>query len=90
MPDPAELPNVDDDPILEARIQHALRPYHGRLTPAALAEARRMLALILTTNPRTAALLERIRQSGAPGSSGVVASSGGAGAAAVTEAKKVG
>jgi hypothetical protein len=32
-----------------------------------------MLVLIFTTNPRTAALLERVRQSGTPGSSGVVA-----------------
>lgn len=64
---------LEEDPVLAARVERALRPYAGRLTPEALAEARRALALVLSTHPQTAALLDRIRQSGAPGSSGVVA-----------------
>jgi hypothetical protein len=52
----------EEDPVLEARIQHALAPYVDRLTPAALAEARRMLTLMLTTHPVLAPLMDRVRQ----------------------------
>jgi hypothetical protein len=60
--------------VLEARIQHALAPYVGRLTPEALAEARRLLTLTLITHPVLAPLVERLQQPVAPGgASGVVA-----------------
>ena len=45
------------DPVVEARIRHALAPYEGRLTPEALAEARRVLTVILTTHPVLAPLI---------------------------------
>lgn len=64
-PDPAE------DPVLEARIVHALAPYVGRLTPEALAEARVLLTVALTTHPVLAPLMDEVRQQAA-GSSGVV------------------
>jgi hypothetical protein len=60
------------DDVLEARIQHALAPYVGRLTPDALAEARRLLAVTLTTHPVLAPLVEQLHASAAPGASGVV------------------
>jgi len=60
--------------ILEARIQHALAPYVGRLTPEALAEARRLLTVTLTTHPVLAPLVERLQEPvAAGGASGVVA-----------------
>jgi len=92
-PDPAPDPPPPADPVLEARIEHAVKPYVGRLTPEALAECRRVLALILTSHPRTAALLDRIRQPSVPDSSGVVVRQGSRDGGAVDlelEAKKVG
>ncbi len=62
-----------EDPALEARLQHALAPYAGRLTPKALAEARRLLTVTLTTHPVLAPLMDRVRDQGVPGASGVVA-----------------
>jgi hypothetical protein len=59
--------------ILEARIQHALAPYVGRLTPDALAEARQLLTVTLSTHPVLAPLVEQLQGSAAPGASGVVA-----------------
>jgi hypothetical protein len=70
-------PAVPDDPALEARIQHALAPYRDRLTPAALAEARKVLTVLLTTHPVLAPLMDQVRQSAAPGSSGVAVKEGG-------------
>jgi hypothetical protein len=64
--------DTPEDPVLEARIQHALLPYIHRLTPAALAEARRLLTVVLTTHPVAAPLMNRLRERRAPGSSGVV------------------
>ena len=64
-------PHAPEDPILEARIQHALSPYIGRLTPKALAEARRLLNLVLTTHPVAAPLMNRLRERIPPGKSGV-------------------
>lgn len=61
------------DEVLEARIQHALAPYVGRLTPDALAEARRLLTVTLTTHPVLAPLVEQLREPIAAGASGVVA-----------------
>jgi hypothetical protein len=66
-----------DDPVLEARIQHALAPYQDRLTPAALAEARRLLTVMLTTHPAMVPLMDRVRQGASPKKSGV-ATKGGA------------
>jgi hypothetical protein len=60
MPPPAAKPAPD--PVLEERIQHALAPYVGRLTPLALQEARRTLEVILTTHPTLAPAMERLRQ----------------------------
>jgi hypothetical protein len=60
MPPPPSKPAPD--PVLEARIQHALAPYVGRLTPAALADARRMLEVVLTTHPTLAPAMDRLRQ----------------------------
>src|SRR5262245_16816174 len=74
-----------EDPILEARIQHALKPYAHMLTPAALAEARRTLTLVLTTHPVAVRLMNRLRERSTPGSSGVAPTSAGA---AVTEEPK--
>lgn len=65
-----------EDPILEARIQHALKPHLGRLTPKALAEARRLLTLVLTTHPVAAPLMNRLRERSPPGRSGVSLSPG--------------
>jgi hypothetical protein len=65
MPPPASKPAPD--PVLEARIQHALAPYVGRLTPAALEDARRMLEVVLTTHPTLAPAMERLRQTARDG-----------------------
>ena len=61
--------------VLEARIQHALAPYVGRLTPAALAEARRLLTVTLTTHPVLAPLVDRLQERAA-GASGVLTKEG--------------
>ena len=60
-----------EDPVLEARIQHALKPYLGRLTPEALTEARRALTLVLTTHPVAVRLMNRLRERNPQGASGV-------------------
>jgi hypothetical protein len=65
-----------DDPLLEARILHALAPYQDRLTPTALAEARRLLTVLLTTHPVLEPLMDRVRQGAAPKTSGVAAKDG--------------
>jgi hypothetical protein len=77
-------PEADPDPVLEARIQHALAPYRDRLTPAGLAEARRMLTVLLTTHPVLSPLMERVRQGtkAAPETSGVAPKDDAAGSAA--------
>jgi hypothetical protein len=59
-----------EDPVLEARLQHALKRYRKRLTPEGLAEARRMLTLVLTTHPVAAPLLDKLRTRTAPDTSG--------------------
>jgi hypothetical protein len=59
--------------VLEARIQHALAPYVGRLTPDALAEARRLLTVTLTTHPVLAPLVEQLQGPAEAGASGGVA-----------------
>lgn len=66
-----------EDPVLEARIERALAPYKDVLTPEALAEARLLLSVTLTTHPDVAPLMERLRQGAAkkgdaPETSGVV------------------
>ena len=73
--DPPDAPQPED-PVLEARIQHALKPHIGRLTPKALAEARRLLTLVLTTHPVAAPLMNRLRERSPPGRSGVSLSPG--------------
>jgi hypothetical protein len=64
-------PAAPADPALEARIQHALAPYVGRLTDEALAEARLLLTVALTTHPVLAPLMDQVCEQAA-GSSGVV------------------
>lgn len=64
-----------EDPVLEARIQHALKPYAHMLTPEALAEARQAVTLVLTTHPVAVRLMNRLRERSVPGSSGVAATS---------------
>jgi hypothetical protein len=61
-----DRPAAPPDPALEARIQHALGPYQDRLTPAALAEARALLTVMLTTHPVLAPLMDQVRQASAP------------------------
>jgi hypothetical protein len=68
--------HASEDPVLEARIQHALKPHIGRLTPKAMAEARRLLILVLTTHPVAAPLMNRLRERSPPGRSGVSGSPG--------------
>jgi hypothetical protein len=65
-----------EDPVLEARIQHALKPHAHRLTPKGLAEARRLLTLVLTTHPVAAPLMNRLRERSPPGRSDVSLSPG--------------
>jgi hypothetical protein len=69
MSNPADEP---EDPILEARIDHAVAPYVGRLTPEAILEARRFLRVTLTTHPVLAPLMDQVRAEAASGASGVV------------------
>jgi hypothetical protein len=70
--DDARAPDLDDA-LLQARIDRAVEPYEKRLSPAVLTECRRMLAVILTTHPDAAPLMERIRAELAKKGSGVVA-----------------
>lgn len=62
-----------DDPLLQVRIDHAIKPYEKHLSPEALAECRRMLAVLLTTHPIAAPLMDQIRAELAKRGSDVVA-----------------
>lgn len=73
----AAAPAEPEDPVLEARVERALAPYKDVLTPEALAEARLLLSVTLTTHPDIAPLMDRLRQGlakkgDAPETSGVV------------------
>ncbi|MFO0758594.1 MAG: hypothetical protein U0359_19025 [Byssovorax sp.] len=58
---PDSLTTALEDPLLKARVDAAIAPYEGRLAPEALAECRRMLTVLLLTDPEAAPLMERIR-----------------------------
>lgn len=71
-------PDEAEDPVLDERIEHAIAPYRGRLTPEALDEARRLLAVMLTTHPVLAPLLDQVREQAATKATGVVPRRGSA------------
>ncbi|AUX39506.1 hypothetical protein SOCE26_008990 [Sorangium cellulosum] len=50
-----------EDPLLEACLNDALRPYLGALSPEALEDYRRFLTVFITTHPAAAPLYERLR-----------------------------
>lgn len=50
------------DPVVEAQIQRSLKPYVGRVPPAALAEMRARLEEALTTHPVGMALIDQQRE----------------------------
>jgi hypothetical protein len=71
MPTPRPEPD-DSDPILEARVSHALAPYADLLPPEDLEALRGMTRRLLATHPVCAPLIERLRTRASPTSSGEV------------------
>jgi hypothetical protein len=58
------------DPIIEADIQRALKPYAGMAPPSLLQTMRETMEEALETDPRAIALRERIRARAVPDKSG--------------------
>jgi hypothetical protein len=58
------------DPYVEAQIERMLGPYRGKTSPKMLATMRARLEEMLTTHPVAVGLLEQLRKSPVPASSG--------------------
>ena len=65
-------------------------PYVNRLTPKALAEARKLVTVVLTTHPVATRLMDRLREQSTQGSSGVRASRAGEAPAREPERRALG
>ena len=64
-------PEPDDiDPILEARVEHAVAPYAGLLPAEDLEALRAATRRFLKSHPSAAPLVDRLRRRKAPGASG--------------------
>ena len=69
MASPSSEPD-DGDPILEARVAHAIGPYAGLLPDDDLEALRDMTRRFLATHPVAAPLLDRLRPRAIPKASG--------------------
>jgi hypothetical protein len=58
------------DPYVEAQIERALGRYKGKMSPEMLAAMRERLEEMLTTHPVAVGLLEQLRKTPVPASSG--------------------
>jgi hypothetical protein len=58
--------NEPRDPYVEAQIERTLEPYKAITPPAMLETMREELRLMLTTDPNAVALLNQLRERGAP------------------------
>jgi hypothetical protein len=66
-------PEPDDgDPILEARVAHAVAPYVGLLPAGDVESLRALTRRFLATHPVAAPLVDRLRPRAAPSASGEV------------------
>jgi hypothetical protein len=65
------------DPLVEAKIQRALKPYLGVAPPSLLQTMRETLEDALTTHPVAVGLLDRARKRPEPDRSGDVPKGGG-------------
>jgi hypothetical protein len=65
-----ELP--EDDPMVVAIVEDALAPHRERLTPEALADARELVLLYVTTHPEMVAMIDSLRPRTAVAASGDV------------------
>lgn len=64
-------PDPDDpDPLLEARVEHAVAPYAGLLPDEDLEALRDLTRCFLTTHPAASRLLDRLRPRAVPDASG--------------------
>jgi hypothetical protein len=67
-------PEPDDrDPILEARVEHAVEPYAGLLPDEDLEILRAMTRKFLAMHPVAARLMDRLRSRATPDASGETA-----------------